>query len=52
MLTTTTPALPPLVAEKGFLPLWYGVAFAVYGVTLGLLSTADRGGIKPGPPDR
>jgi glucose/arabinose dehydrogenase len=36
------PALFPLVAEKGFPPLWYGVAFAVYGVTLGLLSTADR----------
>jgi glucose/arabinose dehydrogenase len=27
----------PLVAEKGFPPFWYGVAFAIYGFTLGLL---------------
>jgi hypothetical protein len=27
----------PLVAEKGFPPFWYGVAFAIYGLTLGLL---------------
>ena len=36
------PALFPLVAEKGFPPFWYGVAFAIYGVTLGLLSSAKR----------
>ena len=28
----------PLVAEKGFPPFWYGVAFATYGLTLGVLS--------------
>ena len=33
------PPLFPLVAEKGFPPFWYGVAFAVYGVSLGLLAT-------------
>ena len=27
----------PLVAEKGFPPFWYGVVFAIYGLTLGLL---------------
>lgn len=27
----------PLVAEKGFPPLWYGVAFGIYGLTLGAL---------------
>lgn len=27
----------PLVAEKGFPPFWYAVAFAIYGLTLGLL---------------
>jgi hypothetical protein len=31
------PPLFPLVAEKGFPPLWYAVAFAVYGLALGLL---------------
>jgi hypothetical protein len=31
------PPLFPLVAEKGFPPLWYGVAFAVYGLALGTL---------------
>jgi hypothetical protein len=27
----------PLVVEKGFPPLWYAVAFGVYGLALGLL---------------
>lgn len=31
------PLLFPLVAEKGFPPLWYAITFAVYGLTLGLL---------------
>jgi hypothetical protein len=29
------PPLFPLVAEKGFPPFWYGVVFAVFGLTLG-----------------
>ncbi len=32
------PPLFPLVAEKGFPPFWYGVAFAVYGLTLGVIA--------------
>ena len=28
----------PLVAEKGFPPFWYGVAFAVFGLTVGVLA--------------
>lgn len=32
------PPLFPLVAEKGFPPFWYGVSFAVYGLTLGALT--------------
>lgn len=34
----------PLVAEKGCPPFWYGVAFATYGLTLGVLFAfgADR----------
>jgi glucose/arabinose dehydrogenase len=31
------PLVFPLVAEKGFPPLWYAITFAVYGVTLGAL---------------
>lgn len=30
------PTLFPLVAEKGFPPFWYGVVFAVFGLTLGV----------------
>lgn len=29
------PPLFPLVAEKGFPPFWYGMVFAVFGLTLG-----------------
>lgn len=36
------PPLFPLVAEKGFPPFWYGVVFAVYGLTLGLLFAASH----------
>jgi hypothetical protein len=37
------PALFPLVAEKGFPPFWYGVAFSIYGLILGLLFAGNRG---------
>jgi hypothetical protein len=30
----------PLVAEKGFPPFWYAVAFAIYGLVLGVLHAA------------
>lgn len=40
------PLLFPLVAEKGFPPFWYGVAFAVYGLTLGLLFGSGRRGVE------
>ncbi|MBI5670741.1 MAG: PQQ-dependent sugar dehydrogenase [Chloroflexi bacterium] len=33
------PLLFPLVAEKGFPPLWYAITFAVYGLVLGALFT-------------
>ncbi|MGH8913198.1 MAG: PQQ-dependent sugar dehydrogenase, partial [Acidimicrobiia bacterium] len=36
------PPLFPLVAEKGFPPLWYGVVFAVFGLILGLLIALMR----------
>lgn len=32
------PPLFPLVAEKGFPPFWYGVAFAIYGLVLGWIA--------------
>lgn len=35
------PPLFPLVAEKGFPPFWYGVVFAIYGLSLGALSVTD-----------
>jgi hypothetical protein len=31
------PILFPLVAQKGFPPLWYAITFAVYGLALGVL---------------
>jgi glucose/arabinose dehydrogenase len=31
------PALFPLVVDKGFPPLWYGLTFGVFGLALGLL---------------
>ena len=31
----------PLVAEKGFPPFWYAVAFAIYGFSLGVFSAYD-----------
>lgn len=40
------PTLFPLVAEKGFPPFWYGVAFAVYGSTLGVLFAASLRGVR------
>ncbi len=32
------PPLFPLVAEKGFPPFWYGVVFAVFGLTVGVMA--------------
>lgn len=31
------PLLFPLVAQKGFPPLWYAITFAIYGLVLGIL---------------
>ena len=36
------PLLFPLVAEKGFPPLWYAITFGVYGLTLGVLFAFAR----------
>ncbi|HJQ89756.1 MAG TPA: hypothetical protein VJ820_20100, partial [Propionibacteriaceae bacterium] len=36
------PPLFPLVAEKGFPPLWYAAVFAVFGLTLGILIAVVR----------
>jgi glucose/arabinose dehydrogenase len=38
----------PLVAEKGFPPFWYAVAFAVYGLTLGALFAFGEQGARWG----
>jgi hypothetical protein len=46
LLYVLLPALFPLVAEKGFPPLWYGVAFAVYGLTLGALLAVRRDNLQ------
>jgi hypothetical protein len=36
------PLLFPLVSDKGFPPFWYAVAFAIYGITLGVLFSYSR----------
>jgi glucose/arabinose dehydrogenase len=36
------PPLFPLVAEKGFPPLWYAVTFAIYGLALGLFTATTK----------
>lgn len=40
------PALFPLVAEKGFPPFWYGVAFALYGLALGVITRFSSVGAR------
>jgi glucose/arabinose dehydrogenase len=39
----------PLVAERGFPPFWYGVAFAIYGLVLGLLFAYRASRQAPSP---